>query len=261
MRLPMLIAAVSILAVMTGCSSDTPPSNVTPTGDLEARRERIKQQETNMSDEAQARKDRSIAILKDEKVPFIEHLPLIETAAESTRRTTEQVATRAMALCIVAVKGEGLEQEIIDTLTKEYGLTSAFTPKEKEFINNPHLTQHDRVQFAWRYECYWVMLWALGYIDELERPESICDVRLAVSFLRENGRGGFLKQAKLRPQSELLDAADLIYRYHWAVVDARLNNRESPAGLDAGIVMERHYALNWLMGYMDQEWDDVSTDT
>ena len=214
-----------------------------------------------MSDEAQARKDRSIAILKTEKVPFIEHLPLIETEAESTRRTTEQVATRAMALCIVAVKGEGLEQEIINKLIEEYKLASVFTPKEKEFINNPNPTQHDRVQFAWRYECYWVMLWALGYIDKLERPDKICDVKLAISFLRENGRDGFLKGANLRSQSEILDATDLIYRYHWAVVDARVNNRDAPAGLDGGIVMERHYALNWLMGYMDQEWDDISTDT
>ena len=166
-----------------------------------------------------------------------------------------------MALCIVAVKGEGLEQEIIDKLIEDYKLASAFTPKEKEFVDNPNPTQHDRVQFAWRYECYWVMLWALGYIDELERPDTICDVKLAVSLLRENGRDGFLKKANLRPQAEILDAADLIYRYHWAVVDVRVNNRESPAGLDGGIVMERHHALNWLVGYMDQEWDDVSTDT
>ncbi|MFM7977574.1 MAG: DUF4272 domain-containing protein [Pirellula sp.] len=217
--------------------------------------------ETKMSDEAQTRKDRSITILKAEKVPFIEHLPPIETEADSTRRTTEQVANRAMALCIVAVKGEGLEQEFIDKLIEKYALASAFTPEEKEFISNPKPTQHDRVQFAWRYECFWVMLWALGYIDELGRPDTICDVKRAVSILRVNGRDGFLKNAKLRPQSELLDAADLIYRYHWAVVDARVNQRDAPAGLDGGIVMERHHALNWLIGYMDQDWDDVSTDT
>lgn len=214
-----------------------------------------------MSDEAQARKSRSIAVLKAENVQFIEHLPLIETEAESTRRTTEQVATRAMALCIVAVKGEGLEQEVIDSLIEEYQLASAFTPKEQEFIQNLDPTQHDRVQFAWRYECFWVMLWALGYIDSLERPDTICDVARAVSFLRDNGRDEFLKKATLRSQAEILDAADLIYRYHWAVVDARLNGREAPAGLDGGIAMERHHALNWLMGYMDQEWDDVSRDT
>lgn len=214
-----------------------------------------------MSGEAQARKGRSIALLRAENVPTIEHLPAIETESESTRRTTEQVAMRAMALCIVAVKGEGLDQEAIDELIDEYNLASAFTPKERAFIENPSPTQHERIQFTWRYECYWVMLWALGFVDTLDRPDTICDVKTAVSFLRENGRDGFLQKAKLRPQNEILDAADLIYRYHWAIVDARLNGREAPAELDGGVVTERHHALNWLIGHMDQDWDDVSTDT
>jgi hypothetical protein len=259
MRLP--VTLVSILGAMAGCSNDTPRPHATTADNVEARRQYVKQQESKVSEEAQARKDRSIAILKAENVPFIEHLPLIETERESTRRTTEEVATRAVALCIVALKGTGLEQGVIDQLIEEYKLASAFTPKENEFITHPNPTQHDRIQFAWRYECYWVMLWVLGYVDKLERPDTVCDVNLAVSFFRENGLDGFLKKAKLRPQSEILDAADLIYRYHWAVVDARINSREAPAGLDGGIVMERHHALNWLMGYMDQEWDDVSTDT
>lgn len=214
-----------------------------------------------MTDEAQARKARSIAILKSEDVPLIEHLPVIESEAESTRRTTEEVATRALALGVVAVKGEGLEQEIVERIIKDYQLAGAFTPKEQKFIKDPKPSQHDRIQFAWRYECYWVMLWALGFIERLGRPDTICDVKQAVMIMQQNGREGFMKMAKLRPQSEILDAADLIYRYHWAVVDARVNGREAPAGLDGGVVMERHYALNWLIGYMDQDWDDVSTDT
>jgi hypothetical protein len=214
-----------------------------------------------VSDEAHVRKERSIASLKSEAVPFVEHLPVIATEAESTRRTTEQVATRAVALCIVAVKGEGLEQEILERVVEDYKLESAFTPKEKEFIDNSNSSQDDRIQFAWRYESYWVVLWALGFIDNLERPDQICDVEFAASILHENGRDGFLQTAKLRSQAELLDAADLIYRYHWAVVDARIHNRQPPAGLDPGIVMERHHALNWMTGYMGQEWDVVSTDT
>lgn len=121
------------------------------------------------------------------------------------------------------------------------------TAKPRQF---PVLVRLDG-QIAWRHECFWVILWALGYIDELGRPDTICDVKRAVSILRVNGSDGFLKNANLRPQSEILDAADLIFRYHWAVVDARVNQRDAPAGLD----------LNWLVGYMDQEWDDVSTDT
>ena len=32
-------------------------------------------------------------------------------------------------------------------------------------------------------------------------------------------------------------------------------------GLNRGVVMERHYALNWLIGYAGRDWDEVSTDT
>lgn len=211
--------------------------------------------------EAEARKARSLEILKAENVPVIAHLPTIETAANSTRRTTEEVAVRAMALCVVAAKGEGLEQETVDRLINDFELTNAFTPLEKKFLSASNPDEHTKTQFVWRYEDYWVLLWALGFVDELKRPDGICDVETAITFLRDNGREGFLKKAKLRSQGEILDAADLIYRYHWAVVDARINQRPAPAKLDGGVVMERHYVLNWLTSRGGQTWDDISTDT
>jgi len=214
-----------------------------------------------MQEEALARKARSIAILKKEGVPFIDHLPVIESEAKAKRRTNEEVALRAIVLCIVAVKGEGLEQVEIDKLVGKYAIANALTPNERRFINNAEPSKQERIQFTWRYECYWVMLWALGFVDDLARPDAICDVRKAVSFLRDTGREDFIKKAKLRSAREILDAADLIYRYHWAVTEARVKNQEPPAGLDPGVVLERHYALNWLVGYADQEWDDISTDT
>ena len=53
----------------------------------------------------------------------------------------------------------------------------------------------------------------------------------------------------------------VIYRYHWATTSARIKKLKAPAKLDGGVVMERHYALNWLIKYMDQDWDNISTDT
>jgi hypothetical protein len=105
------------------------------------------------------------------------------------------------------------------------------------------------------------MLWALGFIEELPRPDQIADVPKLAEIVRSNTTESFQKKGKLRKPSELLDQADLIYRYHWAVTDARINGREPPAGLDGSVVYERHYSLNWLIGYMDEEWDDISTDT
>jgi len=228
----------------------------------EERRIKIEEMKSQpSSQEALNRKARSIEQLKKEGVPVIESLPVIEDSKGAKTRTTEEVAQRAIAVCLAAVKGEGIEQETIDILVKQFDAEKFFSPEEAEFIKKAEITQSDRVKFSWRYECYWVLLWSLGYVETLDRPEGICDVKKAVSFLRGKTTDEFIKGAKLRPINEILDQADLIYRYNWAAVNARVKGEETPAELEAGVVQERHYVLNWLIGYMDQKWDDISTDT
>ncbi|WP_145261587.1 DUF4272 domain-containing protein [Planctomycetes bacterium Pan216] len=214
-----------------------------------------------MSEEALARRARSFAILKEEGVPYIDHLPVIETEAESVRRSTEEVALRTMALALVAAKGEGLEQEHVDNWIERFDLAEAFTPQEREFIQDPDPDPARSVHLSWRYECCWVLLWALGYFEELHRPDTMCDPKKVVSLIFGDSREAFIKNAKLRSQKDLLDAADLIYRYHWAAVEAQVNNGDDAAGLHDGVCVEHHRALNWLIGHMNAQWDDVSTDT
>jgi hypothetical protein len=45
------------------------------------------------------------------------------------------------------------------------------------------------------------------------------------------------------------------------VRQAELDEKAAPAKLEAGVVAERHYALNWLVRYGDADWDDVDTPT
>lgn len=219
------------------------------------------EKEFRPSTEALHRKEHSEAALRNEGVPVNPHLPVIETEEQSKRRSRDQVAYRALALLVVAVKGEGLEQDIVQRVIKDYGLQAHFTPKEQAFVVTASPSQSECVQFSWRYEAAWTLLWALGFVDDLGKPTSICDVPRAVKFMKDRSTEEFVEQSHLRPQCELLDQADLIYRYHWAVVNARINGRPSPAGLEPGVTLERHYALNWLVGYMNQDWDHVSTDT
>lgn len=208
------------------------------------------------------RKRRSEAILLKEDVPFIDHLPVVESEEDIQLRSLEQVAWRAMALNVVAARAEGLGRARFLSIVEQYDLKSAFSPDEQQFVFDDEPSEHARIQFVWRYEAYWTLLWALSYIDELGRPDHNCNVELAVQLLVDRSPAQFIKESTLRTANEILDATDLIYRYHWACVDARLNGRTAPAGLDEGVVMERHHALNWLTGYMDNEdWDDVSTDT
>jgi Domain of unknown function (DUF4272) len=43
-----------------------------------------------------------------------------------------------------------------------------------------------------------------------------------VPVMRDRTAEQVVAQARLRPAAEILDPADLIYRYHWAVMDARV---------------------------------------
>jgi len=229
--------------------------------DTETRKERINERELKVSNSAKERKLESEVILGKLGVPLNVNLPVIEDETEALVRTKIEVANRALSLLVVAVKAEGLEQDIVNSIIKKYELEKHFSSNEITFINDLEPSQHDKTQFIWRYEAAWTLLWSLGYVAELSPPTNICDVPAAVSFMQNRTVEEFHKDSKLRPITEILNENDLIYRYHWAVVDARVNGLKIPSEIDSSVVMERHYALNWLIGYMEQDWDNVSTDT
>jgi Domain of unknown function (DUF4272) len=198
-------------------------------------------------------------VLNGQGIPVNKHLPCIESGAEVQLRSAREVADRLLALAIVAVKGEGLEQEAIEGIIADKNARGLFTPKELAFINDPEPSDHDKTQFVWRYEAAWVLYWALNYTDEpLSFPGAICDVPLLVETVRD---AEDLSTNGLQSANDILNEADLIYRYHWAVRQASIDGDFAPGGLDGGVVMERHYALNWLIRYCDADWDDVGTDT
>jgi hypothetical protein len=209
-----LQALGSALLLFAACCSAKAASPV------EARREKIKTIEAAASSAAQERKARSDARLRAEGVPVNRSLPPIEDAGKVRRRSKEEIAWRAMALIVIAVKGEGIEQSAIDRLIKDYKLDGHFTPKERAFLRQRSPSEHDRAQFVWRYEAAWTLLWALGYVEKLEKPTAICDVPRTVKFLHDRTAEKFIADARLRPIESIVDEADLIYRYHWATVDA-----------------------------------------
>jgi hypothetical protein len=67
---------------------------------------------------------------------------------------------------------------------------------------------------------------------------------------------------RLRGKSEVLDRADLLYRLHWAVRDAKSTGSVVLKGINGGVVQEWHRAVNWMIQYEgENDWDQVGTDT
>lgn len=207
-----------------------------------------------------ARKAKSIAAMKELGLPFTDNLPVVEDETSINPRSPEEIAERTLALAIAAVKGEANDQQLVDSLITRYSAKELFTPGELAFITNHSPTQQQLHDFSWQYECIHVLLWSLGHIEKLQPPNQICDVPAEVSIIRDLGRQKLSATARPRSMSEILDQADYYYRLHWAVIELRLNGRSSGKANEE-IIDERHKALNWLIRYMGQNWDDITTDT
>lgn len=178
-----------------------------------------------------------------------------------TIRTQGEVVNRALALCYIGLKSEGLEQKHLDKMDKDFNIRAKLTANEKAYATAKQPTEQQKIDANWRYESLHVMLWALGFIDTLSYPDQMCNVANDVKIIHDLTDQQFRQKAKLRSKKEILDQADLILRLDWACVSARVKNQPAPSNLDKGVVFERHHSLNWLINYMKQDWDNVTTDT
>jgi len=207
-----------------------------------------------------ARKAKSMEAVKKLGLPYLDHLPVVEDESSVKPRGKEEIAKRCLAITICSIKGETRDQSFVKEFTEQFGATDYFSPKEKKFLADPAPSKQATIDFTWQYECAYVLLWALGYVQEIKPPNQACNVATDFKVLKGNNFAKLVEEAKPRPLSEILDMADLYYRLHWAAVELRLK-RKSSDKVHEGIVSERHRALNWLIRYMNQEWDDVATDT
>ena len=210
------------------------------------------------------RKAQNEEILERENIKINRYLPSIESERETTIRTAKEIAERVSVLAVtnlVAFSSISSE-EAVDYL-QNYKLWPFTTNGEKEFLANP--TEDKKRYETWKCEGIWTLMWALKKVDALDFPNEFCNLE---NISEENYPVGKDKDPfefintvyEVRSKKEILDAADLYYRYNWACVDERINGRQIE-NINPGIVYERQYALNWLINYMDQDWDNVTCDT
>ena len=215
---------------------------------------------------AQERKNRSIAILVSQGVPYIEHLPLRYETEEVTPRDKKEVIERVACsfssiMCALSItKNKYTEEDRVymtqDFLSAEYHALELLTPMEQQVIAGT-ISEAGAINAVWKYEAVWALLWALGIVEELSLPSEICDCDLVMGTMRRfKGLDDFMEHTTLRPLEEILQALDLHYRYHWAAVNARVNGSD-PAGIDEEVVMERRAGLEWLC-CKGQENDNLS---
>lgn len=215
--------------------------------------------------DAWARKARCEAQLAERGLQVIPGLPPVFGANEVQWRLPAEVAGRAMALLVVASHAEHVREGRNSGLEElERDLPGAFdhlSPKEKEFLEMPRPDQRLVSRMGMRHESLELLAWALGLLPQLAFPEQVCDASRITATLWQTIRADWLRQARLLPGGEILDALDLHFRLHRLTRAAEADRRQLPVGLMPAVVFERHVALNWLVCFGNADWDDVDTPT
>lgn len=220
--------------------------------------------QSELTEDQKLRKENSEKILEENNIKINRNLPCIESENETTLRTPKEIAQRVSALAVVnLVAFNSIEPEEATDYLQNYNLWDFTTEKEKEFLANP--TDDKKANESWKCEGIWVLIWALNKIETLDFPDEFCDLENIdpddYPVGQDKDPNIFIDSiVSIRSKSEILDVNDLYYRFNWACVDERINGREIE-GINPGIVYERQYALNWLINYMEQDWDYITCDT
>jgi hypothetical protein len=211
------------------------------------------------------RRDSSNRLLRRAGIPTADVLPLIESEAEVSVRTRDEVLRRLLALWAVAGAANLPDVSFFRDFMKEHDLEAWLSPTERAFLFAPNPTEQQRIHGSWQLEPLYFLAWAAGLVETISLPTKHSTLEDVLEIFPRPGledSDRLRNTIAVRTTTELLDWADLHYRAHWAMRDEQLRGRRSPAGLVGGAVMEWHKAANWMICYEGEEdWDDVPTDT
>lgn len=180
-----------------------------------------------------------------------------ETGGELTDkiRSPHEVAERTLALfSIVAITFGAPKNEIMEWLL-ETTLINVLTPKEKGYLNNA--STNESISFSWKSEALLILVWALNLIETIPASNLECDASIFQEILPpffDISEEEFIFNAKLRDDNELFDMGVILQDEH---AQARASNDK----IRIEILQERHHAINWILGYYNQVWDEITTDT
>ncbi len=181
---------------------------------------------------------------------------------QDTPRTAKEIAKRSIIISSVVSCAYGDSKEDNIRWLKQEDLWDDVSPEELAFLTSK-TDKKTSNKFTWRIEALVPLLWAIQKIPSPQTLTGQCDMETMKSAIvwPPAPTKTFIESSSLRSEIEISEEYEKVYNAHWSVRDAQINNKAIPDNLDPEVIYERHYAFNWIIGYMGQEWDDISTDT
>ena len=183
-------------------------------------------------------------------------LPLLDESM--TLRCKDDLVDRALAMHCVAACAVGFDRAPARAWYEHERLNDFLTPDEMGFLSSD---EEGMPCFLYQIEGIWALVWCFQLVGFLDfRIACSDDLATLLPDLRKGEPSRkFRGKARMRTKEEIMEALDLAYCLHWALVDANIRHRPLPASVKPHIIIERRRALEWTLS--DESWDSISLDT
>ncbi len=209
--------------------------------------------ELPLESESAQRRARTFNRLKSEGVTPPRNAPDALTTKDLERRKPADVADRVLCLVAVATKASGGSTEDVSALIEHFKLAKKLTAAERAYLDSVEADPQLAIEMTWRWESAAALLWTLGHLSDLGRPDHECEVALISRTIEKLGREGLAKQGKSPLTVEILDEFDAQLCYCAVATSAINAGKRPPTKLNAGVIDERRLALEWVL--TDCEWE------
>lgn len=217
-------------------------------------------------DPSVARMNHTMSILQSKGITVPCDAPAQLSEQNIELRPAEDIVGRAAALLLTSLTAMAYttpneyaspstwSMALTEKMDRQYAVKSYLTGKEKAYLARPTPDKHE--SFLAGSEACAMLLWGIGLMDP-GWPSQKTDLRALSDLFKAGTYSLMLKQARPREGAVLADMHDLIRRLHYATVFSPAEELEK-AQVDADVVYERHYAINWMLGVDGiTSWDNV----
>ena len=177
----------------------------------------------------------NINSLKNDNIPYLEYMVQVPINSLTEIKSKEDIINKMLIDYIIASSSIYMLNNniykldiLLSNINKIYNTDSILSIEDKTLIINiinKLYTLSELEEFSIRMESVNVCLWALGLVDKIDSCNKCNYVAISKTLLKFKNYNELVNSTKLRSKEEILEKADLITRYYWAIREVRNDDK------------------------------------
>lgn len=193
-------------------------------------------------------------IMKKKNLPYNENMKLIPFDKVVKIKSKEEIAKQMIEEFIIAQKAINRLNGISDMQDQEFvQMVLKYQPSQNVLIMLSQISKGEVDEFslnqlAYLYERVNVYLWILGLGDKSRQDKECNYIMTGYTLYKFNNIDELLSNCKMKSNEEIVEFADLITRYEWAMIELDRNGQKSK-NINNDCIIEQKKAIDFVTSF------------